>query len=203
MEDLIEIPQEQVPAEVTKIVTHVESMVVESEKDMEAAADVLKFIKTKIKAYNDERTGLVKPLNDHVKKINERFKAYTGPLEDAEVALKGKVAKFLAAEREKQRKEQERLDAERRAAEAKAKKAGKEEWELPPTPVASAPTTKAKGGYGAIHTREVWKYEVEDISKVPLAFHTVDDATVRAAIAEGARDIPGLRIYSEDSVVSR
>ncbi len=190
--------------EVNEIVAHVESMEVASPEDMEKAADVLKYIKTKINAIEENRKELVQPLNEHVKMINARFKAYTTPLSSAETIMKGKVSSYIEAERKKQKEEQARLEELRAAEIKKAEDEGKKDWEMPPPVVASKPDAgKAQGGFGAIHTRDYWTYEVEDISKVPFAFITVDDAVVREAIKEGRRDIPGLRIFNKPSVVSR
>jgi hypothetical protein len=72
---------------------------------------------------------------------------------------------------------------------------------------ASAPTvelTRTRSQMGSLTSlRETWTYETTDISKVPAAYLTVNDAVVKAAIKSGARDIPGLRIFAERKAMVR
>lgn len=53
--------------------------------------------------------------------------------------------------------------------------------------------------------REIWKWELQDIEKVPVEhlLLVVNATSVEAAIEAGARQIPGLRIYKVDSVTIR
>jgi len=53
------------------------------------------------------------------------------------------------------------------------------------------------------NTREVWKFEVVDALAVPDRFKSVNEVAVGAAVRNGTRDIPGIRIFSETIVVAR
>lgn len=53
------------------------------------------------------------------------------------------------------------------------------------------------------NVRKVWKFEVVNLALVPANFLTIDDAKVKAAIAEGAREIPGLKIFQDIQNVAR
>jgi hypothetical protein len=58
--------------------------------------------------------------------------------------------------------------------------------------------TRSRGvGGGMSALKEVYLYEVVDITKVPVAYLQVNDKVVKAAIQSGTRDIRGLRIYAE------
>lgn len=62
------------------------------------------------------------------------------------------------------------------------------------------------GGYSATKlkgTTKTWKHEVTDASQVPAEYLMVDDAKVKAAIKEGVRLIPGIRIYQDESLTLR
>jgi hypothetical protein len=62
----------------------------------------------------------------------------------------------------------------------------------------SAPVV-LRGEYGAsAFSVEKWDYEVMDPAAIPLGYLNIDDAAVRQAIADGVRDIPGLRIFPND-----
>lgn len=69
-------------------------------------------------------------------------------------------------------------------------------------PVAEQKSTIKAGGAAATF-RKVWKFEVEDASRVPTAYMVVDEKLIRAAVADGAREIPGVRIYEEEQVATK
>lgn len=138
--------------------------------------------------------------------------------------------KKLAAAREAERREREAAERVRRQAEAEAQrlaaeaarksaageraqavdlgrqaqKAEEKMTEAAALLAAPAAPVRLHGDYGAVgFSAEKWTYEVEDPTRVPLGFLTIDDAAVRAAIAEGVRDIPGIRIFAEDRFTIR
>lgn len=53
--------------------------------------------------------------------------------------------------------------------------------------------------------RKNWTFEEEsiDIEALPLEFHTFDSAKIKAAIASGVREIPGVKIFEKITNVSR
>ena len=64
--------------------------------------------------------------------------------------------------------------------------------------------TRTRGVGGALTAlKDNWVAELVDITKVPVAYLQVNDATVRAAIRSGVRDIPGLRIVNEAKAMIR
>ena len=69
-------------------------------------------------------------------------------------------------------------------------------------PIADQQTTIKAGGAAATF-RKVWKFEVEDATRVPDAYRVVDEKLIRAAVADGAREIPGVRIYAEEQVATK
>ncbi len=42
-----------------------------------------------------------------------------------------------------------------------------------------------------------WRFDVVDVNQLPNGYWKIDEAAIKAAIADGAREIPGLRIYAE------
>lgn len=60
-----------------------------------------------------------------------------------------------------------------------------------------------KATVGAATTRMVWTHELVDLAKVPVEFLSLNTGAVQKAIREGAREIPGLRIYQAPSVSVR
>jgi hypothetical protein len=56
-----------------------------------------------------------------------------------------------------------------------------------------------------VHTRESWKFEIQNLAQVPLDFLMVDEKKLRAFVKEhkDAIAIPGVRIYKDVNVVAR
>lgn len=93
-----------------KVLEFARSVVVQDQGGYELASMELRSIKSTLEEAEADRTFIVKPLNDHVKAINARFKeALTGPLSEAERIIKLTMTTYAD--------EQERI---RREAEAKA-----------------------------------------------------------------------------------
>lgn len=88
--------------------------------EAQAAADLLTTFATDRRSIEEARTFIVKPLNEHVKAINARFKPHAEALAAAERVVKDKVLGFQAEEERRAREEQARLDAERAARERAA-----------------------------------------------------------------------------------
>lgn len=96
-----------------------------------------------------------------------------------------------------------KLEAERRAREEAEKKA-KEEAALfdEPVPVAAPVAVKEAArvtsfsGVKATASRK-WVHEVTDAQQVPRQYLMVNEAAIKAAIAGGAREIPGVRIFED------
>jgi hypothetical protein len=129
-----------------------------------------------------------------------------------------------AAEREKRKAEiaaakakndAERAEAQRQAAEAKARAdAAREEQEralvaesaaAETAKASAADLTRTRGDLALTTTRTIWKFEIEDLSKVPLAYLTINTPVVLAAIKgdRGLRSIPGIRIFAEHVALNR
>lgn len=180
--------------------------------------EMLAIVADTAKRSEERRVALVKPLNDEVKSINDLVR----PLAAAFDALKTKGKdKQLAwhraeqarvererAEADRARREAERAEAEARAAAiAKAAETGKP-VEIPaPAPVVVAPVAEASRGvktdYGTTTVRKVWRFEITDATRVPRNFLSVDEQAIRRAVADGAREIEGVRIYQEEQLSVR
>lgn len=62
--------------------------------------------------------------------------------------------------------------------------------------------TRSAGGALA-GLKETWTYEVINLDLLPAAYRAVNDAAAKAAIKNGVREIPGLRIYAETKAMIR
>jgi hypothetical protein len=192
-------------------------------------------IRSKRKAWDANRKEWGQPLDLAKKTMDRAMREHIeNPAEAIEAGLIAKVGAYVRAQEEARQAEmararkaaeeaQAKLDAERRAAEEAARKEAEAKGvEFVPPPAVGIPevvvaapppieTPQAEG----ISYRRVWKYEVEDATKVPDAYtkRVIDEEAVTAAIKAATfipaggklsqcnAAIPGIRIYYEDRPV--
>jgi len=145
-------------------------------------------IATAKKELEAQRTWFVKPLNDQVKVINDRFKEFTGPVLEADRIVRDKVSGYQV--------EQQRLatEAQKKALE-EARQKTEETGEVVPVVMPQEPERVVRTESGKAFTRMVWDFKVVDESKVPEQYKIVDERRIRAAVQSGIRQIPGCEIY--------
>lgn len=211
---------------------------IESDFALELAAGTLQDLKGLMKAAEDSREQIKKPVIILGRAIDAEAKTFVAALDPEVIRISGLVAgyterqRILAAEAERQRQaEIDRIERERIAAEAAARAQAEAELAkaktleeadavavrqqatqeaitrdaaeraaeatLAPQPV----VPKVKG----VSVAPVWRFEVVDVVKPHQARPQLVDlspraSAINAAIREGARQIPGLRIWQESRV---
>jgi hypothetical protein len=200
---------------VTEIATLADGYRVATPAEYESGAQDLRRVKAAQKRIEDLRTAFVKPLNDHVKRINEFFRAPAARLADAEGKIKRGLLAFQQEEDRRRRDEQRRLEeearkererlakqAEKAAAAGKVEKAETLEARAAQVvaPVLQTETPKVAG----VSTRSVWKFEIVDPELVPRVYLVPDEAKIRrvAQALKGDANIPGVRVYEEKQLAA-
>lgn len=99
------------------------SMVIDSDAMYQCAAEDLAAVKKRAKDLEEQRTGIVKPLNEAVKRINDLFRAPLDFLTQAESTIKRSMLTYQDEQEKKRRQEEARLraEAEKKAAEERAR----------------------------------------------------------------------------------
>lgn len=198
----------------TNLMGQVERAELANMEDCAKLGDLTKICKAQFKKLEDDRKSWVKPLNEQVKRLNGMFKIQQEPFTKIEKIAKDKIGKFMAEEEERQEKirkdEQEKADREALAAATKASASGDEAQADAILDQSIAAGDKepekaiVRGNLGSsTSTRSVWKHEVVDPGKVPSKYMMVDESAIKAAVKNGERDIPGIRIYEDKQVVIR
>lgn len=176
----------------------VKGYTIQSDEEYADAAELLKVVKHKHKVLDDERTVSVKPLNDEVKEINAWFKPALDRLKQCETELKRIMGAYLLAKAQ----EQQRLLAE-------ASKAAQEALVTESDPQANVmalvqqATAAQAPKVSGVSVSKVWKWELVDPSQVPSEYWSIDPSKVDAALKQGVRDIPGIRVYEDARVIAR
>lgn len=204
---------------------------IDAQKDFEVkdaasldyAVDLMKQetqIKKNLTAHQKEDC---EPLNKALKEIKARYKLPIDLCEELDGILRPKVNKYMDEQRriqeakdaeEKRRKEEEALKEAQKLEELKKEGAQYD----PETQKAIEASVEArqnqlieatsKGNKTNLSTdkmvmRKVWAFEVVDIAQVPGEYMQLNQVAVNAAIREGKREIPGLRIFETTSVAIR
>jgi hypothetical protein len=219
---------DKLKADIQLFVEPVKEIKVVDQESSKTALETAKQVKVFIKRVEDARTSMVKPMNDRVKQINDYAKQISEPLLAAEKHIKSLLVKW-EMELEKQRQaELRRLEEERKKAEAEAQAKMREQQEEAETLAMFGDSKEAKRAEIVAQTmgeREIaqiqkqtsasikqveqmkvagtkrrWVFEIEDESLVPAGFKMVDEKKIRQAVADGVREIPGVRIFQETSV---
>jgi len=167
------------------------------------AVDFLVQIKKMSKSVDDQRSFLVKPLNDHVKDINGKFKPFLAALSDAETIVKKGMSdyrqseEFKALEEKRQTLEQEGHLAVQEGDVKALEEIGKAHQEAS---LAAPKSVQSEGGKA--HFRMVKRFEIENASIVPREFLAPDEKKIKSAIEAGAI-IEGVKVWEEKLVVIR
>jgi hypothetical protein len=184
----------------------IEAIEIKSEEENLLAIETGKIIATLTKKLETERKRLVDPLNAQVKEINSSFKPYSDALEGLQATLKKKLVMWAE---EKERLAREKAERQRRAMEElrkkeleEASKAGIEAAPALVLPVKEAEKT-VHSDTGSATAGKRWTFEIVDANAIPRQYLKVDEPSIRAAIRDGAREIPGVRIYQETSISIR
>jgi len=158
---------------------------INNDKELQICTETLVKVSATRKSIDAKRKEFVKPLNDHVKKINNEFKMRLEPVQETEKKLKIAIGNY-------QMKKEEEAKALAAAQEAKGEMS-----------MIEAPKTTLRSTDGAVSVKKVWKFEVTDETKVPKKYLIVDEVALRKDIVAGEREISGVKIYQENQLSVR
>lgn len=183
-------------------------------ESVEVAAGIKDRIKKAGKLLEEKRTAITKPTNDFLKTINNFFKGFSEPLDNAEKVINQKLIKFqqdqARIEAEKKRKEQAELVEKARLEAEKLREEGKDRQA---NLVTKAAETIAKeevkeeiksisiGGKSAFTIRKKPEFEVVDLQVLASArpdLITANEILIGQLIRGGVREIPGIRIWIKE-----
>ncbi|KKM90758.1 hypothetical protein LCGC14_1235470 [marine sediment metagenome] len=180
------------------LLEYAERRVIATIEDLKPATEDLAAIANIKKALEGLRVEYVKPLQDHVKAINETFRQLMEPILAADMITRAKVLAFQA-KIEILKQAQEKVNHLREeAAVLDATIHGGELSE--PTeliPVQAAVPTRTVTDMGTAGQRKLWKWEVVDFALLPDDFKVPNPGLLTAAVRGGKREIPGVEIYEE------
>ena len=172
-----------------------------------AATNLAANIKTIAKKVEDARKDYTAPVNAHVKSVNGLAGEISGPLDEGLRHLTGELNKYAAqVELERRMAEQEarrQAEAEQKRLDAEAKAAGVEAPLVPEVLPAKPEKAAVRTEAGTSYQRKTWTFSVEKLEEVPREYMILNNGAVHAAIKNGVRAIPGLKIIETTNTVIR
>jgi len=193
-----------------------------TKESIEPVSDTLKAIKMARTDIVARRKLITQPLDDAKKAAMSQEHTLVDPMVAMENKLKQKVNVYLAEVRrfqeEEARKLKEaeiaRLEAEQKEIEEQAVLndsdlamedaiAVEEQIEA----VREAPIIKMKTShstsFSGVHTRKKPMWKLDDITKVPKEYLIVNKKVINGMVRAGMKEIPGIKIWEETTVVSK
>jgi hypothetical protein len=193
-------------AEAIKLRDYAKVRVIKSLDDLKTATDDLSIISNLKKAMETRRQEYVRPLNDQVKTINDKYKDLMAPVIEADTITKQKMIDYCT-EQERIRKEQEEINRLREeAAQKEAAMNGGEISEplnlVEVTPEAPKRTLTDLGTAGM---RDNWTFVVLDLHQVPDEYKVIDTAMLNAIAKKhhDSKPVPGVRFYNKPIIAVR
>lgn len=199
------------------------ALVIDSDAADRAATQLLGAIATLKKAAEVKRVELVAPLNYAVTGINAAFREALSPILVADTTLRANSKAWWKQEQARAEAARRAADQQRREAEAMLKEAeqaerqgdaaaadalvtiaaGQEEAAAVSKAESAAPPSRVSTPFGTRSVRHGWAFEVTHLDLVPCEYLDLNESRVRKAIASGLREIPGLRIYPDETLIVR
>lgn len=190
-------------------------VIVHNDETLTKANDFLLIIKGLRKEISDTFNPIIEKAHKTHKEAVAQKKKYEVPLIDAEKMVKLQIASYMAEQErirkeieEKARREEEerqRIEEEKLKKAQELEKAGQMEEaekikeEIPqPKPYLPHEVPKLTN----VGIRKIWKWRVVNKNLIPREYLMVDSAKITQLVksTSGQIKIPGLEIYSEDSV---
>lgn len=191
------------------------SLKIVSAADYTLAAGWLKSIKGFLKAIEDARVKITKPINEGLRNLNGQAADASAPFLQSERRIKQAMIEFSDEQdrirAEEQRKandaaEKERLRlqeiADRAAAKGQESKA--EAFQERASSVVAPVTQRAAPAVSGISVPKVWTFDITDPALIPREFLSVDESKIRRVVMamKGDTRIAGVRVYEQKRIAS-
>lgn len=174
---------------------------VTDEPSAERAAAALGRIVAARKFADVQRREASRPHREILATIMDEWREMLAPLKAAEDVLKAEILRYRQEAQRRVQAERQRLErnaARRQAREDRqAREEGREAVKHAAPELAGPPATR-RTGEAAVTARKIWRFEIVDEAAVPRELCVVAEGRIRKAISDGARDIPGVRIYQDE-----
>lgn len=175
-------------AENNDAITMIRDLPVTNDAEASFASEGVQQLKEWYAELEKERTSITKPINEGLRRLNDHFRPMKTALEEAERAVKARIAGYLA---DKQRRNTAAIEAAAAAATA----------EQAERALATVSPVEAPRGTSV---RYQWVAEIVDASLLPREYMTPDMYKIVDAVraSDGQVHIPGVVVRKEQVIAS-
>jgi len=193
---------------INEITVKCKNILVVDEQSLLSASELAKDAGKVSKLIDEKKLEITRPIMARKKEIDDFAKEITAELNDSVKGLRAQILSFQQEQERKRREEAQRLAEEQARKEAELRAKMESEQEITREEVDELKDVRAKqadiaSAPAPTNIRKTWEWELEDITKVPAHFLTVDAQAVKSALSTGLRDIPGIKIYQKEHLVLR
>lgn len=177
---------------VNPIVLKSEKFKIKAKEDMVEATEMLSQMNTQGDRIKEEKNKVLKPLLEATKAERARWK----PIEDMFAIGVSNIRRLMTD----YQTEQDKIAEEKK--EKIAKRVGKGKGNLKAETAVDqmddveTPDEAVSTDSGMVKFKTVKKFEVSDLSVVPIKYHLLNEVEVRKAMKEGT-ELPGVRYFTE------
>jgi predicted protein tyrosine phosphatase len=185
--------------EIAPVIEQAEMIVVSNREDYAQAGDFLKVLKMKVKKIEEKRKEWTAPLDEAKKNIMADVKALIAPIDEAISNISAKMIEFATAE-------QKRLEAEQAIieAEARAKMEAENLTSVEVVDVVEREKIKTERGNFATTTmtERISSFDVVDDTAIPREYLMPDRVKIIEALRDG-KNIAGVSPVKTKQITSR
>lgn len=193
-----------------------------TKKTITPVSDTLKAMNLAVKDIIARRKLITKPLDESKSQAMKQEHFIIDPMKENIEKVKGKVNIYLAEVRKFQEEEARKLKEaeiarwEKEQAEIEeqallnnsdlaiedAIKIEEKIEEIKETPIIKIKSSHTTA-FSGVHTRKKPMWKLDDITKVPKEFLIVNEKEINSLVRAGRKEIPGIKIWEETTVVSK
>lgn len=178
--------------EISPIVAQARDLEITDEESKEAATVILSTLNKRNDRITEEKEKITKPLNQALKVERARWKPVETILEEGISIIRTKLTRYQTEAARKAQEEAAKIAS--RVGEGRGHLSA--ERAVAKIAAIDAPSHTTETDQGAIRFKTVKKFEVMDMTLLPIEFHLADETGIRTAMRNGT-ELPGVRYFTE------
>ena len=198
----LDVSVRQIYSEAVRLLDFATCRTIKTADDLKDATNDQVIIGNFKKDIEEKRKAYTGPINDHLKAVNQAFQEFTAPLLQADQLNRANMTNYRLA-REAIIAEQERINRLRiEAAQAEMELKGELTESVQVIEVQAPVAKSVRTDMGTTTTVDHWKAEVVDFALLPDEYKLPNQQMLNAVARtyKNIRTIPGVRIYNDPDI---
>lgn len=183
----------QETAEASQIWEIASQFVIQTKEDIEIASETIVDAKTRWKKLDAKEKEITAPMLASLAATRDLFRTPKEYLTRIETYFKTAIANHAQAEAE----------ANRKAIAAASQAVAAGNVQATSQALGKVTDLRSTAGAAGVTTREVWDFEVVDVTALPAGYLLPNEKLIRHDMGQGKRDLPGVRYFQRTTVAAR